>query len=109
MFLLGRLALRLDRKISWTSGIHSRFRRSPPFFRTNFLYDDEPDSAGSYFLADLCYYHSFPLRTFSLVRVKSSLASPQAPDSNRLAASSCISGLQPALGGVHAHQLGMDP
>ena len=91
--LLGRLAICLDGKISWSRGIHSSIRRSPPFFGTHLFCDDELNSPRSSLLADLCSRHSFPCCTFSLVRAKANLAPSQATNFPCIAALLSVSRL----------------
>src|SRR5512138_1853438 len=99
----------MDREISWPARVYSCFRTSPPIFGTDLLRYDELDPARSALLADFCTRHSLHFRTFRLVRAKSDLAVPQATDSHCFPFIPCLSGLQPALGGIHAYQPGMDP
>ena len=88
--------------------IYSCLRTGSSIFRTHLLRDDQSHSACSPLLASLRTRHPFHCRTFSLVRVKSNLASPQTTNPHRFTSIPCVPRVQPALGSVHSHQPGMD-
>src|SRR5678816_4656057 len=99
----------MDRKISRATGILSSFCRCSSISRTDLLCNDQPRSAASTVLADLCTRDSLHFRLGNLVRVKSGLAQSSTPGAGRIFTFFGISRLQPALGGVHSYQSGVDP
>src|SRR4026208_2175400 len=97
------MGLRLDRKSSGTERILPCLRGSPSIFSADLFCDDQPDSTDSHLLADFRPRHSLHFRTFSVVRVKSGLASTSATDIYRVSFVSDLSRLQSALGRPHTY------
>ena len=107
--LLGRLAFRMDRKVPGPCRFHSRLPRLSSVPWTDLLYNNQPDPNQPAVMADLCPGHPLFIRAGGLVRIKPDLAKPQTTGSGRSASLPGLPRLQPALGGSHSHQSGMDP
>ena len=83
--------------------IHPGLCKSPSFFGSDLLRDNQPDPACPSLLADLCPGHPLCFRTFRLVCAKASLAPVQTTNIDRCAFIPGVPRLQPALGGFHTH------